>query len=628
MPPPATRPYRDFLMPSLHRRFVKAISWSTLLCYIISVWMGQWTHWIWSWFPIGPVGIRTAFLCISVLLLLIPRTAQYHAGERNTTSPGETAWKYTFRKATFVTLAAYMCSAWLYCEIYIASRPYKNRLGFTDPGKLHERIRLNERPLFLRFLFLSVAVIQSGYHLWKDYDRIQLGAVKPKQDKREGAPASSVKDPKSELFNQKRLTTSVFGSLNTALVAFVAGFFVYYGGLRYLLWEWHARIARFYFTFGKSAKPTGVSPFVELLAMFASEGPLLAFLWSFVNAAFDLYMAQEPLKAGQPLTSDSKDPNGSLLNGMKSKKEQVKNVAFWELALITDRFEDRRKTIYGELDRKKGPTYKQVLELCVAEVNAITSRIDAVNPNYKPEAKDGKPAPPPRIELVPRISQPLKDGKIAGPGRPPTSTLEMIGQTATQLAKPLSSPQNAQNSNARKMIQAGQGKLIEGAHQAESQWEVYKHQFASSPIGWPLRQSLRRKANTVINGAPYSRQSIVINAVTTLTNLAVSSLKEDEYGQFQKGVPNIVKAFTEAIKKIETYMTGLEVHWTDVDTLALPEADRKKVPEVDEVVAVLRAGLEKVLGGFNEYLVPLGMSRLDIQEAKKLISRPSASPAL
>jgi nucleoporin NDC1 len=57
---------------------------------------------------------------------------------------------------------------------------------------------------------------------------------------------------------------------------------------------------------------------------FLVEGTLLVALWQFVNTAFDLYIAQEPLKSNQPITSESKDPNGTLLNGLKSKKEAVK----------------------------------------------------------------------------------------------------------------------------------------------------------------------------------------------------------------------------------------------------------------------------------------------------------------
>ena len=51
---------------------------------------------------------------------------------------------------------------------------------------------------------------------------------------------------------------------------------------------------------------------------------LLSTLWEFSNAIFSAYLTQEPMKREQPLTSDSKDPNASLLNGLKAKRETIR----------------------------------------------------------------------------------------------------------------------------------------------------------------------------------------------------------------------------------------------------------------------------------------------------------------
>lgn len=50
----------------------------------------------------------------------------------------------------------------------------------------------------------------------------------------------------------------------------------------------------------------------------------LLFVWTVANVAFTIFLVKEPLKNGKPLTSESKDPNGSLLNGLKSKKLRIK----------------------------------------------------------------------------------------------------------------------------------------------------------------------------------------------------------------------------------------------------------------------------------------------------------------
>ena len=61
-------------------------------------------------------------------------------------------------------------------------------------------------------------------------------------------------------------------------------------------------------------------PIIDLVGRLLAESFLLMFLWEFTNAAYSAYISQDPLKKGKSLTDDSKDPNGSLIIGMRSKK--------------------------------------------------------------------------------------------------------------------------------------------------------------------------------------------------------------------------------------------------------------------------------------------------------------------
>ncbi|KAF2707074.1 hypothetical protein K504DRAFT_483270 [Pleomassaria siparia CBS 279.74] len=620
------RPYRDFLTPVLHSRFTKASLYTFALCYFIAIWMGKMEDLFWSWFPIGPAGMRASLIFICSLMIYVLRVAQWHVGQRSTESPSETFKKYTLRKATFYTIGIYALSAFLYGETYIHSRTPAARLSYTEAGKAYERIKLNERPVYLRCLFLSLAVAQGIVHIWKDYDKIQIPLMRPNKERKDEAQIATVlpsaKKP-LQLLRQELMPMAKTAGTFASATLFI-GSVVYFLALRKVIWSWHYRFARNIHALAKTSKPSGLSPFLNLIFMFAVQGTLLALLWQFTNTAFDAYITQEPLKKGKPITSDSKDPNGSLLNGLKSKKPEVKAIAFWELALITDSFNDRRKTIYGELDRKKAPTFKQVTDICLAEINEISNRINAaLDPMFRSEDADGKKELTTPISLVPQISQPIKNGQIAGPGFAPETRMQKIESVTSQIARAHSSPQNAQNAQARKYLKQGQKKFEERAQEAEGLWVKYTNQFAASPFGWPFRTCIRHTANVVVNGAPYSRQSSIVNAITTLTNLTVASLKEDEYGQFNTEVPQMVRVFTTAIKKIEEYMESLQVHWTDVDCLKKPEAERKDIPEVNVVLDTLKEGLERILGAFNEYLSPMGMSRVEIQEAKKLIAKPS-----
>ncbi|KAF2872410.1 nucleoporin protein Ndc1-Nup [Massariosphaeria phaeospora] len=625
-PATQTRPYRDFLTPSLHRRFTDASGYTIALCYFIALWMGEWNNFldIWSWFPIGPAGIRTLLLFIPALAIYILRVAQWHVGQRNTENPFNSFKKYFFRKSTFSTIAFYTISAWFYSEVYVWTRSSRAQLQYTDNGKHYDRIKLNERPLYFRFMFIALAIAQATVHLWKDYDKINVPGLKPKKERKEESPATESAARSVKLSRELVQKVIPVGAQIGIVVSvtLLAGTAVYFAVLRNYIWDWHYGFAKRLVSLSRTSKPTGLVPYLPLVGMFLVQGTLLTTLWEFANKTFDLYVSQEPLKKDNPITNDSKDPNGSLLNGLKSKKDDVKAIAFWELALITENFLDRRTTIYGELDRKKAPTYLQVTEICLAELRFIIRRISAViDPNYVGEEVDSKKTVPTPISLIPQISQPIKEGQIKGPRQAPVTPFEQIEYVASNIARSHSSSQNAQNAQMRQVLKKGQEKAAQGAKEIESAWTVWSNKLTSSVFGWPFRVYMRRIAIMVVTGAPYSRISLISNAVTALTNLTVHSLTEDTWGQFQNQVPDIVRVFTAAIHKIDEYVATLQVHWSDVDSLSRPESERKKIPEVEEVREVLREGLERILGAFNEYLRNLGMSVKDLSEAKKAIVR-------
>jgi nucleoporin NDC1 len=276
-------------------------------------------------------------------------------------------------------------------------------------------------------------------------------------------------------------------------------------------------------------------------------------------------------------------------------------MAFWELALITDAFPERRKTIYNEMERKKAPTFQQMTDFCLGEIKLLIDRLNVgLDPTYQPAAASAAPQPTPSVNLVPQITQPLKDDKqVVAP--PPMH----------------SSPGNSQQAYGREAINKGMKKAQEGAQQAESVASTASTKVLSSPFGYVFSHSLPRRAKLVVLGAPYSRISLICNAITALTNLAVFSITEDAIGRFHESVPAMIRTFTAALNKLDAYMTSLEVHWSDKETLAKAEAERKKVPEVEKVKECLQQGLESILGSFSQYLSGMGMSRLEVMEAQK-----------
>ena len=162
------------------------------------------------------------------------------------------------------------------------------------------------------------AVLQSGIHLYSDYDRVTLPLTKAKDN-----PTSEVPQKKEHPIKQVRaclpllardvgirsICMSIFGPLIYALF------------IRNTAWSCSLYLAELLWDVPAS-QLSYIPPYhISLIIRSLTSGTLLVALWELSNALFAAYVAQEPLKKEQPLTTGSKDPNGSLLNGIKSKRD-------------------------------------------------------------------------------------------------------------------------------------------------------------------------------------------------------------------------------------------------------------------------------------------------------------------
>ena len=161
--------YREFLTPALHRRFTSAALVTLVVCYAEAVLIADKSTRkfdtqtqlslrsnggvvFWFWFPLGPAGIRTLLLFLSVLSIFVLRVAQLHLGKaggvakgekgtesatgaRTTASPFQTFTRYFFRLNTIQTLGWYLFSAWWFSEVYMWSAPESANLGWIAAGR-------------------------------------------------------------------------------------------------------------------------------------------------------------------------------------------------------------------------------------------------------------------------------------------------------------------------------------------------------------------------------------------------------------------------------------------------------------------------------------------------------------
>ena len=114
----------------------------------------------------------------------------------------------------------------------------------------------------------------------------------------------------------------------------------------------------------------------------------------------------------------------------------------------------------------------------------------------------------------------------------------------------------------------------------------------------------------VVLGSPYGDVGIIVDAIDSITRLAVCSLKEDPYGNVQRDVPNIIRTFTTTVAKLEDFKKRLGVHWTDVEK-------KQESPETDTILAALKGGLHELLAAFGDYSEDLRLSQRDMREARE-----------
>lgn len=270
--------------------------------------------------------------------------------------------------------------------------------------------------------------------------------------------------------------------------------------------------------------------------------------------------------------------------------------------------------------------WTQVLTACLNVIQGMNTRIaESQNPSAA--------APPPQpqqnsIQSLPRISAPIKEDNIFTNPPPPSSRREMVQTNVGTLTKSYGQNPRAKlfsipsSPRAKQFLETGKDKVLTQEQQQalspaglRDTFNSYLMQFLRSPFGQPFRLTLRRRACVVVLGTPYSNLSVIIDAIDSLTRLAISSLTEDSYGRVQADVPIIIRTFVNTILNLEAFKQHLPVHWTDVDFK--DEQGGRRIEEVDLVISGLRSGLRELLEAFGGYADNLGLGSREMRIARE-----------
>ncbi|KAI9731757.1 MAG: hypothetical protein M1834_004546 [Cirrosporium novae-zelandiae] len=611
--------YREQLTPALHRRFTHAALVSLGVCYLEAIIIGPKDSWIWTWNPIGTAGMRTLLLFISSLAIETLRVSQLHVGARTTAFPFTTFLRSLFRPDTFMTFATYIFSACFFTEVYIWSAAGDESLRLTIQPKPYERSRINEKPVYLRSVAVILGACQAFFHLYYDYGRVPLPATKTQLEADAQKKQGSLLPPALQLIRDAIRPIAAKAAFRATLTA-VASPLIYPLLFRECAWSLAKTAAKFTSDVPKVSEPPLIPPFhFWIIIRSMSIGFQLIVLWEITNTAFNAFTTAEPLKDGKPLTSHSKNPNGALMLGLRSKKEVPKSFAFWELLHITLRFSARRMTIFEELDNAGAPTWKRYKTACLHQVQQIDSRIAAWKRSSAARPKMDQTAGSTSLVKLPRMSLAINNNDILTSRPPPNSFTELTARQAGKLAKsygqsPDWTPQ------AKEYVKTGFRKLPKefrtkyDPNNLRQPISNFIRQFLLSPLGQPFRQTFSRNACAIVFGSPTGNLGVVLDAINCLTKLLVCSLKEDPWGKAQADVSEVICVFTQTIEAVEELLQTLPIPRTDV---YFDDRSGRNVEEVMTLLKCLSEGLRELIEAFQPYAGDIGLSPRDLTMAKR-----------
>ncbi|KAI1616613.1 nucleoporin protein Ndc1-Nup [Exophiala viscosa] len=603
------RPYRRFLNSAFHTRFVHA----ALLCLLIALnnafWLASKRDLFWSWFPFGPAGLKALLFFMSSLFVFMLQVATLKVGRQTTTSSFAALRTNALSGTTFQTVFWYVASAWWFTEAYIWSSP---DLGWITRGSHNTPDMLNEKPIFFRLYALTLAFAYAGSHLYRGNSSLIIPVSKrPAKQNQEGTASTPHMFAPIQTQLQQRAVSATVRSATIAGSCIVVAPFLNGILLRNTFWQLHLVLAKPFFNLSRAnAHPIG-HPYLgpPYLAKCMIAGFLLILTWEFTSSLFLVFFNQEPTKKGFPLSAKSKDPNGTLLNGLRAKRDVVRTFAFWELAIIAQKDKERRKTIFEDIERPTGPLWSQMSDAGLAVLRDIDARI------LGPPPKAQQPTTNATVKDLPRIVPELQTQSILQAQSKPKMSESLVSSPLRQIG----SSQQPWRPPIDKTTKAMENKLLEyarppGAEQAQSQSLVEQWMAAlrKSPVGWFFLSTNAARINAAVLGSPNGNAALIVDAIDSITQMLVASLSEDTYGKATPTVPETVRTLTRTLTIVEGYVARNK-----------PD-NNASIEEVEIIIERLRSGLRELLAAFQLYLLDVGLGIADLNQAKKAVEPPKS----
>lgn len=334
---------------------------------------------------------------------------------------------------------------------------------------------------------------------------------------------------------------------------------------------------------------------------------LICILWEFSTTLFVVYLSHVPIIRGKPLSSDSSNPDGTLISGLLlSRKPLTQLLSLEELRYIAYHVPSRRRAIFENVD--SNPTvFQQICNACKSVIDnalvevkiptdhAITTPI--LSNTSKSTIGGGSLFTPPKATIITEQDAFRKT---------PPSTLSRVfkavstfGTPKTPNSHPSKGSKDTSSSNVKESpIVDAQKKIMQAA---STEFVLLKSHSPFGPV--PSYSSF--------SVMPMSDGSGI--AALALSRLVVHSLAEDTLGTVQRDVVGIIRYFFTVLSKLQKYMEYQKKNALENRGLfPLPKNDRAEYLE-----RCVTEALVEIIEGFAPYLSNMGCPPDLVSRCKK-----------
>lgn len=594
IPPPENRRdpvhYHIILSGVLQVRFAQLVKLLALVAWGMSLVVGIFNSigWIWWLLP-----FRAFPLLLSAISVSLLRKATIRTDALAYPSLVSELSARVLSRAMVGVVVAYTVASILFFSLI---KGQLSNLSLTVSARHeYELPRLNERLLFVNSYILFVGVAYSILHVIMDYDLLRFPMIPLTV-----APRKRIEGRLADV--------TILSAIYATGAVFV--FPLIYWMFRNKIWISCLFFSRIFFRITQLndyvvSFPLSLGLFVQLYA----STFFVVWLWEFTNNAFSVYMSLGPLHRGVAISEKSKDPNGTLVTGLKAlRRHLTRLIAFQELLYISVNNRDRRIAIFKDIDKNTG-IWRQICQECILVLDEFIAKF--VEPSL----------PEPQTETKKEFHQEFsttagvlraRQENIFAPSSKDSHQGSVVGRNAKRILI-----DNLQDKSASRSVEAISffNWIWALLFNVLMHYKTTLQQLLHLPIGYPFRATLNRKINSLL-----PNPTLLTCTILALSDMICQSKTEDRFGIVQRDIPRVIDRLDRIIVILEDFMANPPYHWSDVYS----KDHQPKDIEFEKLIRIQSTtytAFEQIIFTFAECLDEIPLSANVKERANEVLSQ-------